>query len=224
MSASATLLKAFRLRTYCLQSPAMRAESVVASLIAGLATGAHCAAMCGPMACAFRVVPVSYHFGRLLSYTLAGALCGLLGQAGKFWFKTALARIGPWTLLLVLVLMATGIERRLPFPRFLHRFASGVRLQTSLGILSPLIPCGPLWLMLGVATTTGGAADGAVLLLCFAAGTVLLYAPLLSGWVWFQCSCGPMWGNRLRLLLLWAAVGLMAWRLSKEPSHGCCRL
>jgi sulfite exporter TauE/SafE len=202
----------------------MRVESVVSALFAGVATGAHCAVMCGPLACAFRVRPFSYHSSRLLSYSLAGAFCGLLGQVGRMWFESPFVRGAPWALLLVLVLMATGIERRFPLPAFFQRFVLRARLQGSLGLVSPLIPCGPLWLMLGVAAATGGAIDGAALLFCFSAGTVVLYVPLLLGWARVQENCTPVWRSRLRFLLLWGAVGLMAWRLSNDPSHGCCRL
>lgn len=202
----------------------MRIESAVAAVLSGIATGAHCAAMCGPLACAFRANPLSYHLGRILSYTCVGALCGLLGQAGRTWLESSVARFAPWALLLVLVLMATGVERRFPAPAFTLRFAVRMRLQGSLGLFSPLIPCGPLWLMLGVAAASGAALDGAVLLGCFSAGTVVLYVPLLTGWSLVQQRCSPVWGSRVRRVLLWTAVGLMAWRLSNDPSNGCCRL
>ena len=202
----------------------MRVESAIAALLAGVGTGVHCAAMCGPLACAFRVNPVSYHSGRMFAYSGIGALCGLIGQAGRMWFETPFARCAPWLLLLVLVFMATGLEQRVPVPLFLQRLALRVRLQGSLGLLSPLIPCGPLWLMLGVAAASGAALDGAFLLFSFSVGTVLLYAPLLAGWSRVQKNCNPLWGSRVRQLLLWTAVVLMAWRLSNDSSHGCCHL
>jgi sulfite exporter TauE/SafE len=149
----------------------MHVESAAAALFAGLGTGAHCALMCGPMACAFQVRPFSYHLGRLLSYGFAGVLCGLLGNAGRLVFHSPFARIAPWVLLLVLVLM-----------------------------------------------------EGALLLLCFAAGTVFVYAPLLAGWFRVQVSCGAERVGRMRTFLVWAAVALMAWRLSNPTSNGCCGL
>lgn len=202
----------------------MRVDSAAAALLAGLGTGAHCALMCGPLACAFKVHPVAYHSGRLLSYASAGALCGLLGQAGRTGLHSPFARLAPWSLLVVLVLMALGVDRKLPVPGFVMRLALRVRLKHGLGWLSPLIPCGPLWLMLGVAAASGAAAEGAALLLCFAAGTVLLYAPLLAGWARMQGCFSPGWLARTRLLLIWTAVALMAWRLWNDASHGCCGL
>ena len=202
----------------------MRVESAAAALLAGLGTGAHCALMCGPLACAFKVNPVAYHLGRLLSYTCAGALCGLLGQAGRLGFSSPLARLAPWALFVVLVLMALGVDRRLPVPGFVLRLALKVRLMRSLGWLSPLIPCGPLWLMLGAAAASGAASEGAVLLLCFSAGTVLVYAPLLAGWSRVQGRFSSDWIARTRMFLIWSAVALMAWRLWRNSSHGCCGL
>jgi sulfite exporter TauE/SafE len=134
------------------------------------------------------------------------------------------ARVAPWALLLALVLMALGVDRRVPAPRFLLRLSLKVRLKQSLGWLSPLIPCGPLWLMLGVAAASGTVADGALLLLSFSVGTVLVYAPLVAGWSHLQGLCSPHWMERTRQGLVWTAVALMAWRLGNPSSDGCCGL
>ena len=120
--------------------------------------------------------------------------------------------------------MAFGLDRRVPAPRFLLRLSLKVRLKQSLGWLSPLIPCGPLWLMLGVAAASGTIEDGALLLFSFSAGTVLVYAPLLAGWARVQGLCSPLWLERTRKGLVWTAVALMAWRLGNPSSDGCCGL
>jgi hypothetical protein len=69
--------------------------TMTAAFLAGLAGGAHCAAMCGPLigiACGPRTGDfsrsrwlrhaLSYNAGRIASYVMAGALTGAMGAAG----------------------------------------------------------------------------------------------------------------------------------------------
>lgn len=202
----------------------MDISSALAAFLTGLGTSLHCAVMCGPMACAFRVPPIKYHLTRLLSYTSAGALCGGLGQIVQSTLHTGPLHLAPWLFLLALLLMATGLESRMPMPNFLLKLGARLRFERTLGWLSPLIPCGPLWLMLGVAAATGSALTGALFLLCFALGTIPLYFTAQLGLGKIQRTLGP---DRLRLLqrsLVWCATGLLAWRLFLPSPNGCCTL
>jgi hypothetical protein len=65
--------------------------SLVTALLAGLLGGVHCAGMCGGIVAAFSFRPdgrtppfrlhLAYNAGRVMSYTLFGALAGALGSA-----------------------------------------------------------------------------------------------------------------------------------------------
>src|SRR5690606_4648809 len=82
------------------------ALSLSAAFIAGIAGSAHCFAMCGGLAGALGMRAratagsssaafsnaLSYHAGRISGYTLAGALCGLIGATLQAVLD--LARIG----------------------------------------------------------------------------------------------------------------------------------
>ncbi|MBL7670809.1 MAG: sulfite exporter TauE/SafE family protein [Bdellovibrionaceae bacterium] len=65
----------------------------------------HCAAMCGPIACLAqtRGQLVAYQFGRITSYTMAGALAGALGRT-LFHHPVWWVRAASFTLLLGIVL------------------------------------------------------------------------------------------------------------------------
>ena len=202
----------------------MHVESVAAAFLAGLGTGVHCALMCGPMACALHVKPVGYHVSRVLSYTGAGLLCGAIGQVARTSLSSGPARIAPWMFLIVLLLMALGLDKRLPLPSFLLRKSMQLRLQRHLGWLSVLIPCGPLWLMLGVAASSGSALAGAGLLLSFAMGTVVLYASSQVGWGLIERRVSPPRWGLFQKALLWSATSVLAWRLLNFSPHGCCAL
>src|SRR4051794_38939020 len=92
-----------------------------AALIAGLATSLHCTVMCGPLACALRVRPLEYHASRFLSYTLAGGLCGAVGQTVAVLLQGSTARLVPWAFAFVLIVLAMGWEKRIPQPQFAAR-------------------------------------------------------------------------------------------------------
>ena len=89
----------------------VEATTPLAAFVAGLSTSLHCSLMCGPLACAVQARPLTYHASRLVSYTLAGALCGGLGAMVAGFLRGDLARFTPWALALVLVFMALGPPR-----------------------------------------------------------------------------------------------------------------
>ncbi len=177
--------------------------------------------MCGPLACALRVRPWEYHLTRLLSYTLAGALCGAVGQGLAAFLQGDVARLVPWFFAAVLVILAFGLEKRLPQPRFVARLAFRARLHRSLGWLSPLLPCGPLWLMFGIAALTSSWYIGALHLAAFALGTIPLPFILLAQTQRLQRQFSPgvvRWTQRTIAL---AAAAVLVWRAAL-PLHECC--
>src|SRR6478735_8909254 len=105
----------------------------MAAFAAGLATSLHCAGMCGPLACAVGTKPLRYHLSRLISYPLAGALCGALGQTVVAIFRSTPLRIAPWVMAIVLLGIALGLEKRIPQPRWTARLMLRARLRQNLG-------------------------------------------------------------------------------------------
>jgi uncharacterized protein len=74
----------------------MFTQPIVLGALTGLASSAHCAAMCGPLAasaCARRSPVASlarYQLGRMIGYAIAGALAGGVGRV------IALSSLAPW--------------------------------------------------------------------------------------------------------------------------------
>ena len=193
----------------------------LAAFVAGLATSLHCAGMCGPLACAVRCKPASYHASRIVSYTIVGALLGGVGWSVQEFLDGDLAKFVPWVLAAVLVLVGFGLDKRIPQPRFVARFLVRVRLSKTLGFLTPFLPCGPLWLMFGVAILAGTALAGAILLASFAAGTVPLYWLLQAGLLKLQSTSRAAWVPRVQQFLAFTAAALLVWR-AMAPGHSCC--
>jgi uncharacterized protein len=195
----------------------------LAAFAAGMATSLHCAAMCGPLACAVRCKPAQYHSSRLVSYTLAGALLGGVGWMIRGYFDSHLAHAVPWVLAAVLVIIGFGLDKRIPQPRFLGRLLFRIRLSNTLGWLTPLLPCGPMWLMFGVAILAGSWITGATLLASFAAGTIPLYWLLQAGvWKLQQRGRSIAWLPRCQQFLALASAGLLVWRTLALEQGSCC--
>ena len=195
----------------------------LAAFIAGLATSLHCAAMCGPLACAVRCKPLNYHGTRLASYTAAGALLGGAGWTVRGYFDGHAAHWVPWLLAGVLVMIAFGLDKRIPQPRFVQRILLRAKLSQTLGWLTPLLPCGPLWLMYGVAILTGSAVTGAVLLGSFALGTIPLFLLLQAG-IWkLQQRGRAVWLPRTQQFFALGAAALLVWRAMLVDQGGCCQ-
>jgi len=189
----------------------------IAAFLAGLATSLHCAAMCGPLACAVGAKPVRYHVSRLIAYSAAGGLCGGVGEGLVALFQAPPLRLAPWALAVVLIGIAFRLDKRWPQPRWLATLLVRVRLRDNLGFVTPLLPCGPLWMMLGVATVSASAVRGALLLAAYVAGTVPLYALLQSS---FR-RLPALWIYRGQRVLALLAAGLLVWRTAL-PAHACC--
>jgi sulfite exporter TauE/SafE len=193
----------------------------LAALIAGLATSVHCTAMCGPLACAMKVRPLEYHASRFLSYTIAGALCGAAGQSVAALLQGNTARLVPWAFAIVLLVLGFGLEKKIPQPRFMAAFLFRAKLNRSLGWLTPLLPCGPLWLMLGAAAITGSWWSGALHMAAFSAGTVPLPLLLQTQAGRLQQRLSPQAARWTQQTLAFVSAGVLVWRAAL-PLHASC--
>lgn len=199
----------------------INALTPAAAFAAGLATSLHCAAMCGPLACAMRVRPAEYHTSRFISYSIAGAICGALGGGVVDLFQGDTARIVPWVLAAVLLMLAFGLEKKLPQPRFIAALLLKARLNRSLGWLTPLLPCGPLWLMLGASAVAGSWWSGAVHMAAFVLGTIPLPFLLQSQATRLQTRFSPVAIRWTQQGIALVSAGILVWRASL-PLHACC--
>ncbi|MBC8128215.1 MAG: sulfite exporter TauE/SafE family protein [Gloeobacteraceae cyanobacterium ES-bin-144] len=204
-----------------------------AALVFGLATSLHCVGMCGPIACGLGTLAKSegerltaaslYHGTRLLSYGIIGAVCGALGQQPLQWFFDSPAVLLPWVLVLVLLIMAFGLDKKIPLPTFLNRFTARTRFKASklsaygsaslMGFLTPLLPCGYLYLLFASALLAGSAAKGAEFTIAFGLGTVPLLWLAQHQFHRIRNKLTPLTMLRLRRGLAFVTALILAWRL-----------
>jgi len=172
----------------------MEINTTAAAFVFGLITSLHCVLMCGPLLCA--LVPMNtsnrrlyvsaglYQLFRVVSYTAIGALLGGLGGRMQSFINSDTAHIFPWVLVGVLFFIGLGLEKLFPQPKFVGKLVSQAQRRfmpnnvyaryAFTGALTPLLPCGPLYMIFGVCLLAGSFQEGASFMFAFGLGTVPL--------------------------------------------------
>ena len=207
----------------------MSAALPLSLFVLGLASGLHCAGMCGPVVVGFAVVQkqtsalrqLAFNLGRITSYAAAGAAAGALGGAGAYAAAVLPAQTLLYLLASLFVVLAglhlAGLlplhhleKAGLPLWRRVQPLAARALRGNAYaaGLLWGWLPCGLAYGALLAAVFAGGALDGALAMAAFGLGTVpwLLAAGAaaarLRGWQ------GLPWLRRAAGALL---VGVGAW-------------
>ena len=223
--------------------------SIAAAFMIGLLGSTHCIGMCGGIVgaltmglpettrqSAFKLLPylLTYNSGRLISYSLAGLIVGLLSsslsdvfQIGRFpiggivggFFMVALGvYIGGWlqTLTWLEKIGSVFWQKIEPFSR---RFMPVKSLGQALGLgfFWGWLPCGMVYSTLAWAATSGSAINTALLMLAFGAGTLPMLLVMGSFAEKLQRFTRFKWTRYIAGMLL-IAFGLMI--LSKAFGGG----
>lgn len=211
----------------------------MAALVAGVVTSLHCAGMCGPLACAACTnggspagpwPAMAYHGTRLAGYTLVGLAAGAIGKPVADVLLGGSTR--GMTLLFALFFLAVvvGLDKRLRLPQFTNWFSqSFAKTQKlgpcgragTLGAMTPLLPCAPLYLVVGAAALSGSGLSGAGLMLMFGAGTVPLLFLLQNRLAALGNKWTPQRMDFLRRGLALVSVLLLVARSTYTASSGC---
>lgn len=167
--------------------------------VVGLLTSIHCIAMCGGINLSQCMQPIAtdgprsvykssllYNSGRVISYTVIGAIVGALGSVISFAgpAKGLVALLAGGFMILMGINMMGLVpslkKYNLQLPSGLRQLFLGKKQQRGpfiVGLLNGLMPCGPLQTMQLYALGTGSALTGALSMLAFSLGTV----PLMFG-------------------------------------------
>jgi len=208
-------------------------SSPASALVAGLVTSLHCAGMCGPLACSlmpvrgdradFQTVSTVYHLSRLTSYALLGALAGGLGRVPLTWISSSALRWLPWIMVVFFIALALRWDRFIPriagLGRWIFQLQGWLRTwprtqaAAALGLATPLLPCGPLYFLIALATLSGSALRGVEFMIAFGLGTVPLLWLAQSQFQWVRTKLSPLWLARTRAVLALIAAAVVGWRL-----------
>ncbi len=167
--------------------------NLILLFLAGLLTGFHCIAMCGGFLVSYTTKNaingyksffqhIIYGGSKVISYTIMGALFGLIGSI--FIFSSALRGgiaifAGVFMIFFSLSMFGIGFFRKFRFnPKFMTKISSkkykGVYFGPAItGLLNGLfLACGPLQAMYLYAAGTGSFLEGAISLAVFGLGTL----------------------------------------------------
>ena len=189
--------------------------------------------MCGPLACSLmpvrgdradaQTVSTVYHVARLTSYALLGALAGGLGRVPLTWISQSALRWLPWITVVFFIALALRWDRFMPripgLGRWILRLQGWLRTRprtqaaAALGFATPLLPCGPLYFLIALATLSGSALRGVEFMIAFGLGTVPLLWLAQSQFQWVRAQLSPLWLARTRTVLALTAAAVVAWRL-----------
>ena len=173
----------------------MEIALIISALALGFASGFHCIGMCGPIALSLGLTKkqaanyylqnLTYQFGRIATYSLLGALLGILGEgfemAGFQKYLTIVAGI----LLVIMAIFSFGGKDFASKIPFLSKFLFKVKLNLSkfmqkadyksrfsTGILNGFLPCGMVYMALTASLAAGGIWQGATFMALFGLGTL----------------------------------------------------
>jgi sulfite exporter TauE/SafE len=178
---------------------------ILSAIALGFASGFHCIGMCGPIALSmgltkkqatnFYLQNLTYQFGRIVTYSLLGAILGIVGEgfemAGFQQYLTIIAGV----LLIIMALFSFGgkdFASRIPFlSKFLFSVKSNLgrllqkadyRSRFTTGLLNGFLPCGMVYMALTASLAAGGVWQGASYMALFGLGTLpFMFAVVLAG-------------------------------------------
>ncbi len=213
--------------------------SLMSAVLVGLLGGGHCVGMCGGIvgAVSMHLHPskskapflFAYNAGRILSYTVAGVIAGLVG-ASSFFLEHVLpiqhVLYGISSLILItLGLYLAGIWHGVTYLesagqvvwKILHpyskRFIPVQNLKQAflLGSLWGWLPCGLVYSVVIAAIATGNAINGGLLMLAFGLGTLPALLTMGMAAVRLKAVLQNIWVRRTSGLLVlgFGLVGLL---------------
>lgn len=176
----------------------------VTALILGVFSSFHCIGMCGPIALATPMIRtnfftslisvLSYHFGRIISYSALGIIAGFTGMGfynsiNQKWISIIL---GILIIVWALIPFTNPENWKMMRNNFLVK---GLRKNMgklfkrknyiailSIGLLNGLIPCGMLYIAMAGAVATGKPIMGGWYMLFYGIGTIPLMIILHFSW------------------------------------------
>ncbi len=213
--------------------------SLMSAFLVGLLGGGHCVGMCGGIVGAVSMhLPhhkpklsflLGYNAGRILSYTIAGAIAGLVG-ASSFFLQHILPIQDVLYGLSSLMLIALGLYlagfwhgisylesagKRLwkhiqPYSKY-YIPVQNIKQAIILGGLWGWLPCGLVYSVLIAAIATGNTLHGGLLMLAFGLGTLPTLVTMGMAAVKLKTLLQNIWVRRASGLLVlgFGALGLL---------------
>lgn len=167
------------------------------AVILGVLGSFHCVGMCGPIAfmlpvdrenSAKKVFQIfTYHFGRILAYSIIGLFFGLVGKSLYIFGLQQQLSIGIGILMIVVVLMPTKIFNKYNFSKPIYKLISRVKRALgqafkkktadtflTIGFLNGFLPCGLVYMAVFASLAMESTLKGSLYMALFGMGTIPL--------------------------------------------------
>ena len=172
----------------------MEIALIISALGLGFATGFHCIGMCGPIALSlgltksqavnFHLQNLTYQFGRIVTYSLMGAVLGIVGKGFEMAGFQKYLTIAVGIMLIVMAVFSFGGKDFASKIPFLSKFLFSVKMNLGkflqkadlksrffTGILNGFLPCGMVYMALTASLAAGGIWQGALFMALFGLGS-----------------------------------------------------
>jgi sulfite exporter TauE/SafE len=183
----------------------MELALIISAIGLGFASGFHCIGMCGPIALSMGLTKkqatnyylqnLTYQFGRIFTYSLLGALLGIVGQGFEMAGFQQYLTIAVGILLILMAIFSFGgndFASKIPFlSKLLLQVKMNLgkllqkadyRSRFTTGILNGFLPCGMVYMALTASLAAGGIWQGASFMALFGLGTLpFMFAVVLLG-------------------------------------------
>jgi len=178
---------------------------IISAIGLGFATGFHCIGMCGPIALSmgltkskrtnFYLQNVTYQVGRIVTYSVLGAILGIIGEGFEMAGFQRILTIIAGILLIVMAIFSFGktefsskiplinkllLKLKINLGNILQK--ADYRSRFTTGLLNGFLPCGMVYMALTASMASGGVWQGAVFMGLFGVGTFpFMFAVVLFG-------------------------------------------
>ncbi|PWK17863.1 sulfite exporter TauE/SafE family protein [Xanthomarina spongicola] len=167
------------------------------ALLLGLLGSFHCVGMCGPIAFMLpvdrthsfkKIIQIfTYHFGRLLAYSLIGLVFGLVGKSLYIFGIQQQLSIVIGVIMILIVLIPTKTFNKYNFSKPIYKLISKVKSALgqalkkktadtflTIGFLNGFLPCGLVYMAVFGSLATASAIQGGLYMFLFGLGTIPL--------------------------------------------------
>ena len=200
------------------------------AFIFGILGSLHCVGMCGPIAF---MLPVNrensikkwaqigtYHFGRILSYSLIGLFFGLMGKGLYIFGLQQQLSIIIGVLMIVVVLLPVKLFNRYNFSGPIHKCISKIKSALgkelkkktadtflTIGFLNGFLPCGLVYMAVFASMGMQNAVQGSLYMALFGLGTI----PLMTSAIYLGKFLNLKVKNRIQkaVPVLVVVIGLL---------------
>ena len=174
----------------------------LSAFLMGFLGSFHCIGMCGPIVLALPgqgiLYKVTYNLGRTITYTILGALIGLVGEGFAVVGLQQSLSIGVGAVMLIIIIFTKYKHFDLPSGGLINKLYLSVKsglgplLKSKsvfspvlIGILNGLLPCGLVYAAMFAALSMGSVVNSSIYMLFFGLGTIpiMLSLGIFSGFI-----------------------------------------